>query len=140
MVVPDSVVNLPTIWRKATRFFLVGVVGALFDYGTRTLLLYLGIPAFLARGGSFAVGSAVAYYLNSFFTFQGDRSQGEKVRATVVYTVCFCVAIAVDLVIRRSFDGSDQVLFWSWFFSQAVATLLNFSLQNIWVFQVENKR
>lgn len=139
MVVSDSVVSSPTIWTKAIRFFLVGIVGALFDYGTRTLLLYLGIPGFIARGGSFMVGSTVAYYLNSFFTFQGDQSRGEKSRAAVVYAGCFFAAVIVDLLIRRSFHGSDHVLFWSWFFSQAAATLLNFSLQNSWVFKERGK-
>ncbi len=63
--------ELPALTKKIGAFTLVGVVGACFDFGTRTLLLNLGVIGFVARACSYIVGSTVAYYLNSFFTFQG---------------------------------------------------------------------
>ena len=82
-------VQFRNLLKKGINFTLVGVVGAIFDYGTRFILLQFGVPAFIARGSSYIVGSIVAYYLNSFFTFKGDRSAAEKTRATISYIVCF---------------------------------------------------
>lgn len=115
-------------------------MGALFDYGTRTLLLHLGIPGFTARGCSYIVGSVVAYYLNSFYTFDGNRSASEKYRATVVYLFCFVVAVVFDFTVRKLFPNASHILFISWFISQAAATLCNFTLQNFWVFRSSGGR
>ena len=121
--------------KKGINFTLVGVVGAIFDYGTRFILLHFGVPAFIARGSSYIVGSTVAYYLNSFFTFQGDRSAAEKRRAAISYILCFCTAVLVDLVARHMLADVPHMLTISWVLSQAAATLLNFTIQNVWVFQ-----
>lgn len=121
--------------KKMVRFVAVGCVGAACDYGTRSLLLHLGVIGVLARAGSYIVGSVVAYYLNSYFTFGGDRSAREKQRATVVYVVCFLAAVLVDFLFRRQVDHLPHFHFWAWFVSQAVATVLIFLLQNFWVFR-----
>lgn len=127
------------ILRKITRFTLVGVVGAVADFGTRTLLLALGVPATVSRGGSYIVGSTVAYYLNSAVTFGGDRSRAEKLRAAASYVLCFCTAVLVDKLSRallpELFPELAYVVEISWVVSQAAATALNFLLQNFWVFR-----
>ncbi|AZA10493.1 GtrA-like protein [Corynebacterium gerontici] len=125
---------MPANFRTASAFLLVGIVGAVCDFGTRSLLLSLDGAPWLARACSYIVGSTVAYYLNSFFTFAGDRSAGEKLRATSVYCLCFGLAVLVDAVFRHGLPGIHHLLFWSWFFSQAVATVTNFLLQSVWVF------
>ncbi|WP_084767437.1 GtrA family protein [Corynebacterium resistens] len=135
MGVPIPFLIPARIAKKASTFLLIGVVGALFDYGTRTLLLHLGIPAFTARGCSYIVGSVVAYYLNSFYTFDGNRSASEKLRAAVVYLFCFAVAVVFDFTVRKLYPDASHILFISWFISQAAATLCNFTLQNFWVFR-----
>lgn len=127
-----------SLFVKGLKFTGIGIVGALIDYGTRTLMLHLGVWPFVARGISYIVGSTFAYYANSFFTFGGDRSRAEKLRATVTYVVCFVTAVLVDFVFRHSFAGLPHYLFWSWFFSQAAATILNFGLQNLWVFKAKS--
>ncbi|AZA14255.1 GtrA family protein [Corynebacterium choanae] len=138
---PDSVPEyyfgrIPrTLVRKIVNFTLVGVVGAVCDYGSRFVMLALGVPPFVARGGSYIVGSTVAYYLNSFFTFSGDRSAKEKSRAAVSYVVCFCLAVLVDAAVRHGVPQLPYLYTWSWVASQAVATITNFLLQNLWVFQ-----
>lgn len=124
-----------SLFIKGLKFTGIGIFGALIDYGTRTLMLYLGVWPFAARGISYIVGSTFAYYANSFLTFGGDRSAAEKFRAAVTYVVCFCTAVLVDFAVRHLFPGMPHVLFWSWFFSQAAATVLNFGLQNVWVFR-----
>lgn len=120
---------------KGLKFTGIGVFGALIDFGTRQLMLYLGVWPFAARGISYIVGSTFAYYANSFLTFGGDRSAAEKARAAITYVVCFCTAVLVDFGWRHGFARMPHVLFWSWFFSQAAATVLNFGLQNLWVFR-----
>ena len=131
-------VQFRNLLKKGINFTLVGVVGAIFDYGTRFILLHFGVPAFIARGSSYIVGSTVAYYLNSFFTFKGDRSAAEKTRATISYIVCFCTAVLVDLIVRHTMADVPHVLTISWVISQAAATILNFSIQNLWVFRAAN--
>ena len=120
-------VQFRNLLKKGINFTLVGVVGAIFDYGTRFILLHFGVPAFIARGSSYIVGSTVAYYLNSFFTFKGDRSAAEKTRATISYIVCFCTAVFVDMIVRHTMADVPHVLTISWVISQAAATILNFS-------------
>lgn len=127
------------LFQRAFRFTLVGIIGALFDLSTRYLLLHLGLTPILARGGSYIVGSTVAYYLNSFFTFEGVRSGKEKIRAATSYVVCFTLAVLVDFIVRQFFGHSSTVLFFSWFSSQAAATVANFLLQNFWVFKKNPK-
>ncbi|MFD2455001.1 GtrA family protein [Corynebacterium mendelii] len=128
--------------KKIINFTLVGVVGAICDYGSRWIMLSLGVPAFAARGGSYIIGSTVAYYLNSFFTFSGNRSRGEKIRAAVSYVVCFTLAVGVDALVRHTLPDLPYLYTVSWVASQAVATITNFLLQNLWVFQGDrnNKR
>lgn len=123
------------MYRKILRFGMVGVIGAVVDLSTRTLLLHLGAPGVFARGGSYIVGSTVAYYLNSYLTFSGERSPAEKARAATSYVICFAAAVLVDWFIGHVFPTMPGVLFWSWFVSQGVATTLNFLLQNFWVFR-----
>ncbi|GAA1708630.1 hypothetical protein GCM10009702_08780 [Propioniferax innocua] len=124
-----------SLFVKGLKFTAIGIFGALIDYGTRQLMLHLGVWPFAARGISYIVGSTFAYYANSFLTFSGDRSAAEKMRATVTYIVCFCAAVLVDFGWRHTFPEMQNTLFWSWFASQATATILNFSMQNLWVFK-----
>lgn len=131
----DRVAGLRASLRKISTFILVGVMGAFSDYGTREILLSFGALGFVARGCSYIVGSTVAYYLNSYFTFEGNRSRSEKLRAMLAYCVCFVSAVLVDLLLRERFSELPHILFISWFASQAVATVLNFTLQNFWVFK-----
>ncbi|MBF4552544.1 GtrA family protein [Corynebacterium sp. DSM 45110] len=121
--------------KKLARFVAVGCVGAICDYATRELLLHLGVIGWVARACSYIVGSIVAYYLNSHFTFGGDRSSQEKLRAAAVYLFCFLAAVLTDFLFRRHLSDIPHYLFWAWFVSQGVATTLNFLLQNFWVFQ-----
>ncbi|WP_367620302.1 GtrA family protein [Corynebacterium sp.] len=123
------------LFRKILRFGTVGVVGAVVDFSTKALLYALGVPEPLARAGSYIVGSTVAYYLNSHVTFNGERTRAEKTRAAVSYLLCFSAAVLVDHLVGIIVPTLPNVFFWSWFVSQGVATVLNFLLQNFWVFR-----
>lgn len=126
--------------RKLFRFGLVGIAGAAFDYGSRAFLISVSVDPTVARGLSYAIGSTVAYLLNSYYTFDGERSQREKLRATVSYVICFFCAVVVDHLLRMLFPSFEHILFVSWVASQAVATTLNFLLQNFWVFKKSGSR
>ena len=112
----------------------MGIFGAVTDYAVRYVLLDFGAWPVAARAASYAVGSIVAYYLNSFVTFNGRRSVEEKARAASVYAACFAVAVSVDFIVRNLFPSVNHVLFWAWFVSQGCATVVNFSMQKYWVF------
>ncbi|WP_255372584.1 GtrA family protein [Corynebacterium sp. CNJ-954] len=123
------------VFRKIMRFGLVGVVGAVVDFTTMALLLFFGSPSAVARGSSYIIGSTMAYFVNSYVTFNGKRTRSEKLRAAVSYVACFIVAVLVNGVMRHSLPSLPNLVFWSWFVSQGVATTLNFLLQNFWVFR-----
>ena len=53
----------------------------------------------------------------------------------MVYLVCLDAAVLVGFLLRRQLDSLPHYRFWAWFVSQAVATVLNFLLQNFWVFR-----
>lgn len=125
----------PIVPRQLVAFGLVGLLGATTDFGTRQLVLSVGADPTVARAASYLAGSTVAYYLNSYVTFAGTRSRAEKARAAVVYAFCFAVAVLVDSLVRHLFSVLPHVLLISWVTSQAVATVLNFTLQNLWVFK-----
>lgn len=116
------------------RFFLIGVGGAIVDYGTRWILLSLGVLPTVSRAGSYIAGSTFAYYLNSRFTFGGNRSRPEMIRAALVYSLCFALAVIVDWACRTTYSGAYYLQL-SWVVSQGVATVVNFVLQKLWVFK-----
>lgn len=116
------------------RFFLIGIGGAIVDYGTRWILLSLGVLPTLSRAGSYIAGSTFAYILNSKFTFNGNRSRTEIIRASIVYSLCFTLAVIVDWACRSAYTGAYYLQI-SWVVSQGVATVVNFLLQKLWVFK-----
>ena len=124
--------------QKILKFGIVGIIGAFCDYGSRSLFLFLGINPTVCRAISYIVGSTVAYFINSYYTFDGERSHAEKIRAVTSYVVCFTCAVIVDHYIRLAAPNYEYILLLSWVLSQGVATLLNFLLQNFWVFKASS--
>lgn len=121
-------------FKKIASFSLIGIAGAFVDYGTRSALISLGLSAWISRALSYLFGSSTTYYANSKFTFSGKRSKGEISKASAVYALCFTLAVLVDALSRSFYQGSLSLEI-SWFLSQASATLVNFLLQNFWVFK-----
>ncbi|NMM91250.1 hypothetical protein B2J88_44285 [Rhodococcus sp. SRB_17] len=115
-------------------FCMVGTAGAVFDFGTRSVLVAFGLNPAVSRGISFVVGSSLAYSLNSRFTFAGNRSAKEKWRAALSYLICFLIAIVVDGIARRFNSFGETTLTAAWVISQAAATSVNFLLQKYYVF------
>ena len=120
--------------RALVTFCIVGAFGAVLDYGSMQFLEAVGLDALLSRGMSYVLGSLFAYYANSFFTFSGNRSRTEKVKAFSVYTVCLIVVTVVNKMARLALSDAVNYIFIAWLISQAVATALNFLLQSRWVF------
>ncbi|WP_083878289.1 GtrA family protein [Corynebacterium ciconiae] len=85
---------------------------------------------------SYVAGGSFAYALNSKFTFSGHKSLAEIRKAAISYFLCFSVAVLVDLISRGVCTGSYFLLV-SWVVSQGAATVINFLLQNVWVFPSE---
>lgn len=121
-------------YKRILLFCVVGTAGAAADFGTRSVLLALGLNPAVSRGISFVVGSSLAYSLNSRFTFAGNRSAREKGRAVLVYLICFLIAIVADGLARRLLGTGDFTLTAAWVISQAAATSVNFLLQKYYVF------
>lgn len=118
-------------------FCIVGIGGAIIDYGSMRLFEAAGGGTLISRGASYFLGSLFAYYANSFFTFSGDRSSTEKGKAIVAYSTCFVVVMLVNKAMRLLLGSLPGMVFYAWFISQAVATSLNFLLQSKWVFSAK---
>lgn len=120
---------------QAFRFGLVGIVGAVVDFGSKTLLVALGVQDDLARALSFVLGSTTAYLLNRRWTFTSRRDTREVLSVAATYGLTFLLIVAVYAVSRRVLPVSSWRLTEAWVISQAVGTSFNFLVQRLLVFR-----
>ncbi|MFC7341159.1 GtrA family protein [Saccharopolyspora griseoalba] len=120
---------------QALRFGLVGIGGAIVDYGSLRALLVLGTWPDLARVLSFVVGSTAVYLVNRRWTFTSRRNAPEVVRLAVVLVITFGLVAGVNSLCLRVLPDSAWRITLAWAISQAVATTFNFLAQRTFVFR-----
>lgn len=120
---------------QAFRFGLVGIGGAIVDYGSLTLILASGVWPELARVLSFIIGSTAVYLLNRRWTFTSRRNSREVVALTVVLAMTFALVGGVNALALRLLPDSPWQITLAWAISQAVATTFNFLAQRTFVFR-----
>ena len=120
--------------RHLVRFAAVGACGTAIQY----LMLwsgvnYLALPAAIASGIGFALGSVINYTLNYFFTFGSKKSHVEA--AAKYYTIVgvgFCLNLALMTLFVHHWH-------WHYLLSQVLTTGLcffwNFSGSRLWAFR-----
>ncbi|MGI8309020.1 GtrA family protein [Saccharopolyspora hattusasensis] len=120
---------------QAFRFGLVGIGGAVVDYGSLRLILAAGVWPELARVLSFIIGSTAVYLVNRRWTFTSRRNRREVAALTVVLVVTFALVGGVNALALRLLPDSPWQITLAWAISQAVATTFNFLAQRTFVFR-----
>lgn len=120
---------------QAFRFGLVGVVGAITDYGSMLGMLGLGLQVDLARAASFVLGSTAAYLLNRRWTFTSRRDTREVLSVAATYGLTFLLIVAVYALTRRVLPESMWRLTAAWVISQGIGTTFNFLTQRMIIFR-----
>ena len=89
---------------QASRFVVVGVIGALIDSGVYALALHLDVWVHAARTLSFVCGTTAAYALNRRWAFRVSGGARQATGYAVLYGVMFFVILganALALAVRR---------------------------------------
>ncbi|QUH06502.1 GtrA family protein [Saccharopolyspora erythraea] len=120
---------------QAFRFGLVGVVGAVVDYGSLLVMVGLGLWDSPARALSFAAGSTTAYLLNRRWTFTSKRNAREAAAVAVVYAMTFALIVGAYAAADRLLPASPWHLTLAWAVSQGIGTTFNFLAQRTLVFR-----
>jgi putative flippase GtrA len=90
------ILNNPRERSRFMRFALVGVVGAIVDFGTFNLITHLTpIPAVLAQGFSFTAAIISNFLWNRYWTYPDSRS-----KAVPHQIIQFGVVSVIGLAIR----------------------------------------
>lgn len=66
-----------SVWQKAIRFGLVGLLNTLVDIATFALLIALSLPALAANVGAWLVAISASYAMNSRWSFERDQQLRE---------------------------------------------------------------
>lgn len=66
-----------SVWQKAIRFGLVGLLNTLVDIATFALLIALSLPALAANVGAWMVAISASYAMNSRWSFERDQQLRE---------------------------------------------------------------
>lgn len=66
-----------SVWQKAIRFGLVGLLNTLIDVATFALLIALSLPALAANVGAWLVAISASYAMNSRWSFERDQQLRE---------------------------------------------------------------
>ena len=132
--VPQQV-NRTGFFTQALRFGLVGIGGAVIDYGSLRLILAMGVLPELARVLSFIIGSTAVYLVNRRWTFTSRRNSREVVALALVLALTFALVGGVNALALRLLPDSPWQITLAWAISQAVATTFNFFAQRTFVFR-----
>lgn len=124
---------------QLTRFIAVGIVAAIVDLGLTLCLDYLlGIPREWAKALGWCAGTTTAYIMNSKWTFTAKTSAKSGAAVAVLYLSTFAVqnflywVLAGPLTsLNLSREAVDVV---SFVIAQGVATVTNFAVQRIFIF------
>lgn len=126
--------------RQFMRFLVIGVFCAVLDYGlTSTLIHVVGYDRLVAKPFGWCLGTAVAYLLNSRFTFQAKITGKHALAVFILYASTLAVQWGIFRVteaplIALGFEGlwKDTI---SFVIAQGVATITNFVLQRVLIFK-----
>lgn len=120
---------------QAFRFGLVGICGAVVDYSSLMLQVWLGVWPELARAISFMIGSTFAYLVNRRWTFTSHRNFREVVTWAIVLGSTFLLVTGGNALLLRLLPDSPWRITLAWAISQGIATTFNFLAQRKFVFR-----
>ena len=118
--------------KELGRFLVAGFSAVGTDLASYYLLLQF-ISHSPAKTLSFALGTAVAYVFNKYFTFEKpERNFQEMGKFVVLYTGTLCANVTVNKMVLIFAVNS---VFLGFLAATGVSTILNFFGQKFWVFR-----
>ena len=91
---------------QASRFVVVGVIGALIDSGVYALALHLDVWVHAARALSFVCGTTAAYALNRRWAFRVSGGARQATGYAVLYGVMFFVILGANALALAVFPAA----------------------------------
>ena len=117
--------------RQFIVFCLVGVISAITDVGLLLVLVYLGVPTYLAVTISFFFGLLVNIWLHATVTFQIRLTTQIKVRFLMVVLMNYLFTLGVVLLFEQV-EGSYIV---GKIISLPLVVIHGFLWSRLWVFK-----
>lgn len=116
------------------KFVLVGGIATLLQY---VMLWFgveiLGLPAAVASGIGYLIGSFVSYFLSYYYTFDSNRSHvGAVSRFYIMVGVGWLINVLTVGVLADSLEWNKWL---AQFIATAIALVWNFCFSRYWVFK-----
>ena len=124
-----------TVLGQASRFAVVGVLGAVVDLSTYTLALHLGLGTTASRALSFCAGTATAYALNRRWAFGVQGGRGRAAAFAALYATTFAVILATNALALAVLPDRWWSVTLAWALSQGLGTSVNFVVLRTVVFR-----
>ena len=122
---------------KITRFVIVGASNTLLGYVFYVAMVKLGVDYKLALLIGYVFGVFFGYFLNRYWTFASNKHRLSFIKYVMLYVGVFILnslflILSVDLLLL------DPIF--SQFFIIGIISLVNFVLQNTWVFGIQEEK
>ena len=122
---------------KITRFVIVGASNTLLGYVFYVAMVKLGVDYKLALLIGYVFGVFFGYFLNRYWTFSNNNYRLSFMKYVALYVGVFILnslflILSVDLLLL------DPIF--SQFFIIGIISLVNFVLQNTWVFGIQEEK
>lgn len=124
-----------TLLGQAARFVLVGVLGAVIDFGVYQAALHLGLWVHAARAISFVCGTTAAYTLNRRWAFAVTGGAGRAASYALLYGTVFFVIMGVNAAALAVLPAAWWTVALAWLLSQGLGTTCNFVVLRTVVFR-----
>jgi putative flippase GtrA len=122
--------------QELMRFLVTGIMAVGVDFSGYWLLAEM-IPADLAKGSSFVMGSIVAFIFNKLWTFEHDaKLSNAAIQFTCLYSLTFIANVAVNHFILTL---GMEIKLLAFLIATATSTTLNFLGMKFWVFRQYTK-
>lgn len=122
--------------KKIVKFAVVGLMGAIIDFGL--LALFVEIfhwPVLIANTCSFIVALVNNFFLNKFWTWR-DKSD-RHARQFVKYSITSCVGLGINTVLMWVSLKIGLYYLLAKFFISIIVAFWNYFVNNFWTFSLK---
>jgi putative flippase GtrA len=122
--------------KELMRFLVTGILAVGVDFSGYWLLAEM-IPADIAKGSSFVMGSIVAFIFNKLWTFEHDaKLSSAAIQFACLYSLTFVANVSMNHFILTQEIEAKLLAF---LVATATSTTLNFLGMKFWVFRHDTK-
>lgn len=124
--------TLAKTFKQVRRFLIGGGSAVICDYLSYFAFLHLGLGIGVSKALSYAVGAAVGFVINKFYTFEVKVfSKKEIVKYVGLYVFSACANTVVNTVVLGILPSKTL----GFLVATGVSTVINFVGQKFFVFQ-----